>query len=93
MEITEVRIFLICHDPLKAIVSITIDDCFVIRDLKIIRGAKGHFVEMPTKWRKDQRFEMASTVTAEARAMLEEKIFSAYTKLTGETLICRPLKT
>jgi len=38
MEITEVRIFLIDHDPLKAIVSITIDNCFGIRDLKIIEA-------------------------------------------------------
>ena len=43
MEITEVRIFLTYHDPLKAIVSITIDSCVVIRDLKIIRGSNGHF--------------------------------------------------
>ena len=60
MEITEVRIFLIDHDPLKAIVSITIDNCFVIRDLKVIRSANGQFVEMPTKRRGDRRYEMAS---------------------------------
>ena len=93
MEITEIRIFLIDRDPLKAILSITIDDCFVIRDLKIIRGSKGHFVEMPTKWRKDQRFEMASAITAEARKMLENSIFAEYEKLIGEPVTRRKLET
>ena len=93
MEITEVRIFLIDRDPLKAILSITICDCFVIRDLKIIRGSKGHFVEMPTKWRKDQRFEMASAFTAEARKMLENSIFAEYEKLIGEPVTRRKLET
>ena len=83
MEITEVRIFLHDHDPLKALLSITIDNCFVIRDLKIIRGSNGHFVEMPTKWRGARSYEMASTITTEARK-LEDKVFAEYEKLIGE---------
>jgi len=93
MEITEVRIFLTYHDPLKAIVSITIDSCFVIRDLKIIRGSNGHFVEMPTKRREDQRFEIASTITAEARKMLEDRVLAEYEKLIGEPVTRRKLET
>ncbi len=51
MEITEVRIKLTedPHDRLQGFCSITIDECFVIRDLKIIRGTKGLFVAMPSR--------------------------------------------
>ena len=51
MEITEVRIKLVdsSSDKLRAFCSITIDDCFVIRDLKIIDGTKGAFVTMPSR--------------------------------------------
>lgn len=51
MEITEVRIKLM-DDPqerLQAFCSVTFDHCFVIRDLKIIEGAKGSFVAMPSR--------------------------------------------
>ena len=52
MEITEVRVKLVDggrQDKLKAYCSITIDDCFVVRDLKVIEGAKGAFVAMPSR--------------------------------------------
>lgn len=56
MEITEVRIKLM-EDPsdrLSAFCSITLDDCFVVRDLKIIQGAKGAFVAMPSRKLSDR---------------------------------------
>lgn len=56
MEITEVRIKLM-EDPsdrLCAFCSITLDDCFVVRDLKIIQGAKGAFVAMPSRKLSDR---------------------------------------
>ena len=51
MEITEVRIKLMDApgERLKAFCSITFDNCFVIRDLKIIQGSKGAFVAMPSR--------------------------------------------
>lgn len=51
MEITEVRIKLMedPHERLQAFCSLTFDSCFVIRDLKIIQGAKGSFVAMPSR--------------------------------------------
>lgn len=52
MEITEVRIKLMeesCQERLQAFCSITFDHCFVVRDLKIIEGAKGSFVAMPSR--------------------------------------------
>ena len=51
MEITEVRIKLMAdpHERLLAFCSVTFDQCFVIRDLKIIQGTKGAFVAMPSR--------------------------------------------
>ncbi|MCU0959588.1 MAG: SpoVG family protein [Pirellulaceae bacterium] len=51
MQITEVRIKLMedSDDRLQAFCSITIDDCFVVRDLKIIEGTSGPFVAMPSR--------------------------------------------
>ena len=51
MEITEVRVKLIgnSEDRLQAFCSITFDDCFVIRDLKVIEGSHGPFVAMPSR--------------------------------------------
>jgi len=55
MEITEVRIFPAAGEHFRAYVTVTFDDCFMIRDLKIIRGPKGHFVGMPSKRGKGGR--------------------------------------
>jgi hypothetical protein len=48
MKITDVKVFPVNEERLKAYVSITIDDCFVIRDLKVIMGPAGLFVAMPS---------------------------------------------
>ena len=55
MEITEVRIRLVRNkdDKLKAFCSITLDDEFVIRDIKVIEGADGYFVAMPSRKMSD----------------------------------------
>ena len=56
MEVTEVRVFPVNEEKLKAYVTITFDDCFVVRDLKVINGNDGLFVAMPSKKRKDGTF-------------------------------------
>ena len=53
MEITDIRVFPVHEEKLKAYVTITLDNCFVIRDLKIIHGNTGLFIAMPAKRRKD----------------------------------------
>lgn len=79
MQITEVRVFPVDEEKLKAYVTITIDDCFVVRDLKIINGNNGLFVAMPSKKRKDGSFrDTAHPVNNETRKMIEEKVLSAY---------------
>ena len=90
MEITEVKVFPVNEDRLKAYVSITIDNCFVIRDLKIIEGTSGLFVAMPSKKRKDGQFkDIAHPLNQETRAEIENKIFAAYedeVRSMGESL-------
>jgi len=79
MEITEVRIFPVDDEKLKAFVSIILDDCFVISDIKIIHGPKGLFVSMPSKKRKDGTFrDIAHPLNNQMRQYLEEKVLTVY---------------
>lgn len=85
MEITEVRVFPVNEEKLRAYVTITFDQCFVIRDLKIIQGATGLFVSMPSKKRKDGTYrDIAHPINNETRRMIEEKIIAEYHKV-GES--------
>ena len=90
MEITEVKVFPVNEDRLKAYVTITLDNCFVVRDLKIINGNNGLFVAMPSKKRKDGQFkDIAHPLNNETREMIENKIFENYEaelKKMGQTL-------
>ena len=85
MTVTEVRVFPVDADKLRAYVTITLDHCFVIRDLKIIRGTSGYFVSLPSKKRKDGTYmDVAHPINNETRRMLEEKIISEYHKAVAE---------
>lgn len=90
MKITEVNVFPVNEERLKAYVSITIDDCFVIRDLKVINGHSGLFVAMPSKKRKDGQFkDIAHPLNQETRADIEKAVFEAYenaVKSMGDSL-------
>jgi stage V sporulation protein G len=91
MKVTEVKIFPVNEDRLKAYVSITIEGCFVVRDLKIIQGTNGLFVAMPSKKRKDGQFrDIAHPLNQETRDQIEDMIFDAYKnelQSMGETLV------
>lgn len=81
MVITEVKVFPVNEDRLKAYVSITIDNAFVVRDLKIIEGTGGLFVAMPSKKRKDGQFkDIAHPLNQETRSEIERMVFEAYEK-------------
>lgn len=85
MEITEVRVFPVNEEKLRAYVTITFDQCFVIRDLKIIQGTTGLFVSMPSKKRKDGTYrDIAHPINNETRRMIEEKIIAEYNKVVAE---------
>jgi stage V sporulation protein G len=79
MKITEIRISLRDDNKLKAFASITIDNCFVIRGLKIIEGAKGVFVAMPSRKRPDGTYQdVAHPINNETRDWMEGLIITAY---------------
>ncbi len=86
MEITEIRISLRSDNKLKAFASITLDNMFVIRGLKIIEGAKGVFVAMPSRKRPDGTFQdIAHPINNETRAWMEGQVIGAYHKETAKT--------
>ncbi len=84
MEVTEVRVFPVDEEKLRAYVTITIDNCFVVRDLKVIKGNNGLFVAMPSKKRKDGTFrDTAHPLNNETREMIESKVLAEYEKEIG----------
>ncbi len=81
MQVTEVRVFPVNEEKLKAYVTITFDDSFVVRDLKVINGNSGLFVAMPSKKRKDGTFkDTAHPLNNETRQMIESKVLAEYEK-------------
>jgi len=81
MEVTEVRIFPVQEERLKAYVEITFDNCFVVRDLKVINGNNGLFVAMPSKKRKDGTYrDTAHPLNNETRQMIESKVLEEYNR-------------
>src|SRR6478672_8126404 len=79
IEITEVRVSLRNDEKLKAFVSITLNDSFVIRGLKIIRGNSGLFVAMPSRKRPDgQHQDLAHPINDTTRKYLTEIVMAAY---------------
>ena len=79
MQVTGVNVFPVNEEKLKAYVTITFDNCFVVRDLKIINGKDGLFVAMPSKKRKDGTFkDTAHPLNNETRDMIESAVLAAY---------------
>ncbi|MGA9520712.1 MAG: septation regulator SpoVG [Myxococcaceae bacterium] len=79
MEITDVKVFPVDEDKLKAYVTITLDNCFVIRDLKVIHGSSGLFIAMPAKRRKDGTYkDIAHPLNADTRDRMEKVILGEY---------------
>ena len=89
MEITEVKVYLAKESGrLKAYATIVFDNCFIVRDLKVIEGDKGFFVSMPSRRRKDGTFrDIVHPLNAETRKMIEDRIVEEYKKVvaTGGT--------
>jgi stage V sporulation protein G len=81
MEITEVKVFPVNDEKLKAYVSIIFDNCFVVRNLKVIHGNNGLFVAMPSTKRKDGTFQdTAHPLNNEMRKMIETKVLEEYNR-------------
>ena len=80
MQITDVRIRLIAKEgKLKAVASITIDNEFVVHDIKVIEGEKGLFIAMPSKKSADGEYrDIAHPINSETRSKLEQIILDQY---------------
>ncbi len=79
MKVTDVKIYMEDNNKLKAFATITIDNSFVVRGLKIIEGTKGRFVAMPSMKKKDGTYQdIAHPINNDARMMIEQEVFKAY---------------
>ena len=80
MEITGIKIKkIVTENKMKAIASITIDDCFAIHDIKVIENEDKVFVAMPNNRLKDGTFkDVAHPINFETRAMIEKAVIEAY---------------
>ena len=82
MRITDVRVRKMTQDSkMKAIVSITIDDEFVVHDIKVIEGEKGLFIAMPSKKAVDGEYrDIAHPINSETRDSIQKIILDSYEK-------------
>lgn len=82
MEITDVRVRKITKEgKMKAVVSITLDDVFVVHDIKVIDGDKGLFIAMPSKKATDGEYrDIAHPINARTRETIQKLILNAYEK-------------
>ena len=80
MQITDTRIRMVQKESkMKAVVSVTFDDCFVVHDIKVIEGEKGLFRAMPSKRTPDGEYrDIAHPINSEMRSSLENKILEVY---------------
>lgn len=82
MKITDVRVRKITKEgKMKAIVSITIDDEFVVHDIKVIEGEKGLFIAMPSKKATDGEYrDIAHPINSATRETIQKIILDSYEK-------------
>lgn len=84
MDITQIRVFPVEEEKLKAFVSIILDHCFVVSDIKIIEGSSGLFVSMPSKRRKNGTFrDIAHPLNHETRRLFEQQIIARYQEIVA----------
>lgn len=86
MNITDVRVRKVERDgKLKAVVSITIDDVFVVHDIKVIEGSQGLFIAMPSKQAQDGSYrDIAHPINTETRENLQKLIISKYEEAAAQ---------
>jgi stage V sporulation protein G len=81
MEITEIKIFTVDEKRVKAYSSVVFDECFIVRDLKVIQGDSKLFVAMPSKKMKDGSYrDTVHPLNNNMRSKLETSILEAYEK-------------
>lgn len=82
MQVTDVRVRKIAKEGrMKAIVSITLDEEFVVHDIKVIEGDKGLFIAMPSKRTADGEYkDIAHPINSSARDVIQKVILESYEK-------------
>ena len=81
MKISDVRVRLVLRDDskLKAVASITIDDCFVIHDIKIIEGSEGYFIAMPSRKTQEGEYkDIVHPINTETREQIIKLVLEAF---------------
>ncbi len=81
MKISDVRVRIVKKDDskLKAVASVTFDDCFVIHDIKVIEGNEGYFIAMPSRKTNDGEYkDIAHPIKTETREELIKVILDAF---------------
>ena len=81
MTISDVRVRIVQKEDikLKAVASITIDDCFVIHDIKVIEGNDGYFVAMPSRKTNDGEYkDIAHPINTETRQIVIDAVLNAF---------------
>ena len=86
MQITDIRIRSVEKEgKMKAVVSITIDDEFVVHDIKIIEGEKGVFIAMPSRKNAEGEYrDVAHPINSDTRTQLQEMIMEKYREEIAE---------
>jgi stage V sporulation protein G len=86
MEITDVRVRRVAKEgKMKAVVSITIDNEFVIHDIKVIEGEKGLFIAMPSRKSSDGEYrDIAHPINSETRSRIQDLILQKYAETPEE---------
>ena len=86
MEITDVRVRKVDKEgKMKAVVSITIDNEFVIHDIKVIEGEKGLFIAMPSRKSSDGEYrDIAHPINSETRSRIQDLILQKYAETPEE---------
>lgn len=86
MQVTDVRVRMVSKDSkMKAVVSVTFDNEFVVHDIKVIEGEKGLFIAMPSKKSTDGEYrDIAHPISSGTRDMISNAILEAYEKALAE---------
>lgn len=79
MQITEIRIHLMNEERLKAFASVTFNNSFIVRNMKVVQGNKGLFLCMPSRKLPDGTHkDMVHPINQEFRKYLEDNVLKAY---------------
>ncbi|MEE3437894.1 MAG: septation regulator SpoVG [Lachnospiraceae bacterium] len=86
MNITDVRVRKVTKDgKMKAVISITIDDEFVIHDIKVIEGEKGLFIAMPSRKAADGEYrDIAHPINSATRNEIQSIILRKYEEMIAQ---------